>query len=472
MSSSGSNTQPMYLDHPPKPEVGDKKNEVWGWLIPQSEGLVSVLLKNPTVCAGRDGEACAIVFKSEIFHGKGDDIEVDKVSRVHFQLAYDPTEEKTVLEDLSMNGTWVNGARVGRKNTMVLDHGSTISILSPNLSVFCYLDSSSMFRTFPQSLTSKYLVGKKLGEGATATVYLGYSRNNELSEVALKIIATASWPSKYSEPVHMTSEVDILANLDHPCITKVMEVISCEKITTIVMEYAKGGELFDRLVDDHNKNNLSERMAKFQFYQIVEAVRYLHSRQVCHRDLKLENLLLADNGENPLIKVSDFGLSKQWSNVSLHSYVGTPVYMAPEVLTVALGNGYSTSYTSKADCWSLGVILYLLLCCRHPFNQGDSLFRCIIEGRFNSMHGSPWDNVSDSAKNLVRALLEVDPSKRLDTEQILKHSWFTEDYDTVQASKRTMWGAEALEVAHTGDSGVDLRSFKKMKTDLNYNLEV
>ena len=194
MSGSGSNTQPMYLDHPPKPEVGDKKNEVWGWLIPQSEGLVSVLLKNPTVCAGRDGEACAIVFKSEIFYGMGDDIVVDKVSRVHFQLAYDPTEEKTVLEDLSMNGTWVNGARVGRKNTMVLDHGSTISILSPNLLVFCYLDSSSMFRTFPQSLTSKYLVGKKLGEGATATVYLGYSRNNELSEVALKIIATASWP--------------------------------------------------------------------------------------------------------------------------------------------------------------------------------------------------------------------------------------------------------------------------------------
>ena len=88
------------------------------------------------------------------------------------------------------------------------------------------------------------------------------------------------------------------------------------------------------------------------------------------------------------------------------------------------------------------------------------------------MHGSPWDNVSDSAKNLVRALLEVDPSKRLDTEQILKHSWFTEDYDTVQASKRTMWGAEALEVALTGDSGVDLGSFKKMKMDLNYNLEV
>ena len=101
MSGSGSSTQPMYLDDPPKPEVGDKRDEVRGCLIPQAEGLDSVLLKTPFVCAGRDGEACAIVFKSEVFHGKGDDIVVDKVLRVHFQLSYDPTEEKTVLEDLS-----------------------------------------------------------------------------------------------------------------------------------------------------------------------------------------------------------------------------------------------------------------------------------------------------------------------------------------------------------------------------------
>ena len=148
--------------------------------------------------------------------------------------------------------------------------------------------------------------------------------------------------------------------------------------------------------------------------------------------------------------------------------------MAPEVLAVALGNGYSASYSSKADCWSLGVILYLLLCCRHPFNKDDSLVRCIQEGRYNSMHGSQWDNISESAKHLVRALLEVDPSKRLDTEQILKHSWFTGDCETVLASKRIMWGVDGQEVPLTEDSGVDLRSFKskKMKMDLNYNLEV
>ena len=466
-------TQPMYVENPSMTEVGDVKDEVWGWLIPQAEGLTSVLLKNLAVCAGRDGDSCAIVFKSETFDGKGEDIVVDKVSRVHFRLSYDPTEEKAVLEDLSMNGTWVNGARVGRKNTMVLEHGSTISILSPILSVFSYLDSSSMSRIFPRVLTDKYLVGKKLGEGATATVYLGYSRHNELSEVALKMIATTSWPSKYSEPVHLTSEVIVLADLDHPCITKFKEVLTSEKCTTIVMEYARGGELFDRVVEDYDKNNLTERMAKFQFYQIVEAVRYLHSKQVCHRDLKLENLLLSDTGKYPLIKVSDFGLSKQWEGCSLHSYVGTPVYMAPEVLAVALGDGVTTSYTSKADCWSLGVILYILLCCRHPFNKDDdSFFRCIQEGRFNSMSGSTWENISVSAKNLVRALLEVDPKKRLDTEEILKHGWFTDDPDTVLASKRTIWGAEARVVTQTNDSGVDLGTVKpkRMKMDLNDNL--
>ena len=130
-----------------------------------------------------------------------------------------------------MNGTWVNGARIGRKNTMVLERGSTISILSPNLPMFCYLDSSSMSRILPRALTSKYLVGKKLGEGATATVYLGYTRYDEFNEVALEIINSTS--CKYSRPVNLTSEVKVLADLDHPCITKVMEVISTENSTTM-----------------------------------------------------------------------------------------------------------------------------------------------------------------------------------------------------------------------------------------------
>ena len=95
-------------------------------------------------------------------------------------------------------------------------------------------------------------------------------------------------------------------------------------------------------------------------------MRHLHSLSICHRDLKLENLLLAEEGSHSLIKVTDFGLAKIWgSGEVLETYVGTPVYMAPEVVACAGDN--TSSYSSKSDCWSLGVILYLLLSGRHPF---------------------------------------------------------------------------------------------------------
>ena len=96
------------------------------------------------------------------------------------------------------------------------------------------------------------------------------------------------------------AELTVLAlrDMEHPCITKVLDVVETEDVMIIVKEYAEGGELFAQVVDDYKKNKLSERKAKFQFFQVVNAVKYFHSNkvcQVCHRDLKLENLLLADS---------------------------------------------------------------------------------------------------------------------------------------------------------------------------------
>ena len=116
-------TQPCSVD----PLVAEKvlnEDTVWGWLIPLADGLKSVPLKNQAMCAGRDSDVCSVVFKSINFDGKGCDVGVEKVSRVHFQLTFYLMHEKTTLEDLSMNGTWVNGIRIGKKNMTVMEHCS------------------------------------------------------------------------------------------------------------------------------------------------------------------------------------------------------------------------------------------------------------------------------------------------------------------------------------------------------------
>jgi len=379
-----------------------------------------------------------VVLTSITFLQEGLDLGVEKVSRVHFTLHHGLGEDSTYLTDNSLNGTWVNKLRIGKRNKTILDHCSIISVLCQEMEMFCYLDRKVMEREFPPSLTSKYLVGKILGEGTTSVVRLGY-RRGDYSKVALKMINTKSWPTKYSEPTDLMAEVTVLADMEHPCITKVEEVVEAEDLMIIVMEFANGGELFDQVVKDYKANDLYERKAKLQFYQVVDTVKYMHSKQVCHRDLKLENLLLAQPGSLSLIKVSDFGLSKVWGESLLHSYVGTPVYMAPEVL--AMGEKkVLMGYTSKADCWSLGVILYLLLCGKHPFSKGEEMIQNIMEGKIRSMTGSMWDSVSSTAKNLVRALLETDPGKRLSASQVLEHPWFSCDQDVCIMARRIMAG--------------------------------
>jgi len=190
---------------------------------------------------------------------------------------------------------------------------------------------------------------------------------------------------------------------------------------------------------------LKEETAKQQFYQICHTIAYLHSKNVCHRDLKLENILLMEPGPNSLVKVTDFGLSKQFNSSNiLESYVGTPIYMAPEVISCRFSET-STSYSCKADCWSLGVMLYMLLCGHQPFNETirKNLFSVIQSGEFEPMTGSCWSNVTPVAKDLVRKLLDTNPVTRLSAEQVIKHEWFTSDMEVVTRAREVM-GLEAV----------------------------
>ena len=294
-----------------------------------------------------------------------------------------------------------------------------------------------MENLYTACVTQKYIVGGILGKGSTSVVRRGYTKvSGEVKTYALKIISVKDDSSEFRKP-DSEIEIKIMKSVNHPCILKLHEVVTTPESVILVMERAVGGELFDAIVNDSNDNKISEHTVKAYFYQIVHCVRHLHRMKLCHRDLKLENILIGDDkiGEVSILKVTDFGFSKSCSGSCgpLRSYAGTPVYMAPEVsrlehgLDTEDGCAFEDAYSSKVDCWSLGVILYTMLCGKRPFSSSGDLHRQIMAGRFRPMEGPHWEKVSDAAKALVTKLLDVDPETRWSTEQVMEHKWFIED---------------------------------------------
>lgn len=182
----------------------------------------------------------------------------------------------------------------------------------------------------------------------------------------------------------------------------------------LVLELLEGGELFDRIVE---KENYSEKEASEAIKPIVDTIRYCHQLGIIHRDLKPENLLYQTDDENSQIKVTDFGLARFCQGELATTACGTPNYVAPEIIA---GQGYG----KEVDYWSIGVIIYIMLCGFPPFfhENNQQLFQMISKGEFEFT--SPyWDDVSDLAKDLISKLLVVNPAQRLSGDGILAHPW-------------------------------------------------
>jgi len=186
------------------------------------------------------------------------------------------------------------------------------------------------------------------------------------------------------------------------------------------MELVTGGELFDEIV---SRGSFNESDAAKVMGTLCDALKYLHAKEIVHRDLKPENILLESKAPDAPIKVADFGLARMISQKDMmKTACGTPGYVAPEVLQ---NKGYSSG---AVDIWSAGVILYILLCGFPPFYEEElpALFDQILKGRYD--FPSPWwDNISESAKDLVRKMLTVDPKKRYSAADVLAHKWICGD---------------------------------------------
>ncbi|GER55737.1 CBL-interacting protein kinase 07 [Striga asiatica] len=263
-------------------------------------------------------------------------------------------------------------------------------------------------------LMQKYELGKLLGQGTFAKVYHARDIENGNS-VAIKVIDKDKI-LKVGLIEQIKREISTMSLARHPNIVQLYEVLATKSKIYFVMEYMKGGELFNKVA----KGKLKPDSARNYFQQLISAVDFCHSRGIYHRDLKPENLLLDENGT---LKVSDFGLSalseSRKQDGLLHTTCGTPAYVAPEVIS---RKGYDGS---KADIWSCGVILFVLLSGDLPFHDSNlmEMYRKISKGEFKYPN---W--VSSEARRLISKILDPNPSHRITISKIMENSWFRKGF--------------------------------------------
>ena len=260
-----------------------------------------------------------------------------------------------------------------------------------------------------------YIKKKILGRGSFGIVYLVKQRY--LSRYfAMKVIKKSPTKAKEEEE-NLMNEVDILRKLDHPNIVKITDFYSLKTEYNIITEYCQEGELFDEI---KAQSPFNEALAAWYLKQILSAVCYCHNMNIIHRDLKPENILIVKrqkNGFHP-IKIIDFGTAKVFQKEKAeHVLIGSAYYIAPEVL--------SRNYTELCDLWSCGVILYILLTGRPPFNGAseEEIMKKIKEGNYD-LKKYPWGVISEEAKDLVKGLLQINTKKRYTAKAALEHKWF------------------------------------------------
>lgn len=267
----------------------------------------------------------------------------------------------------------------------------------------------------------KYELGRLLGQGTFAKVYYARDLNagagtGHSCSVAIKVIDKARLRRTEGMVEQLRREISIMRMVRHPNVVGIREVLASRSRVFVVMEYARGGELFAKVA----RGRLDEDHARRYFQQLVAAVGFCHRRGVAHRDLKPENLLLDEAGR---LKVTDFGLAALPEQLRhdglLHTQCGTPAYVAPEVLRK---RGYDGA---RADLWSCGVVLYVLLCGFLPFQHDNyvKLYQKIFKADYQV---PPW--VSGDARRLIARLLVVDPAKRASIAEIMCTPWFRKGF--------------------------------------------
>ena len=291
------------------------------------------------------------------------------------------------------------------------------------------------YNNYPQTNLNFYRIGRVIGQGGFAKVNLG------LNVLTGRVVAIKSFnkniKTKYGDKINMDKilyEINLMRKLNHQNITKILETFEDEQFYFIIMEYINGGNLFSYV---KKRRKLSEKVAKFLFRQIILGINHIHSNLIVHRDIKLENILIDMNNN---IKICDFGIGIILSseNQTLYSHCGTPMYIAPEIILSTKEKGYKGF---PVDIWSAGIALYIMISGKLPFNLEESPddFCAMdknkdinkeknmkLKNEITNKEPKYIENISDELRDLLKGLLNKDPSKRLNCQQILNHPWFSD----------------------------------------------
>ncbi|XP_034663515.1 pneumococcal serine-rich repeat protein isoform X8 [Drosophila subobscura] len=261
-----------------------------------------------------------------------------------------------------------------------------------------------------KKLRQRFDIIKKLGQGTYGKVQLGINKETG-QEVAIKTIKKCKIEAE-ADLVRIRREVQIMSSVQHPNIIHIYEVFENREKMVLVMEFAAGGELYDYLSE---RKVLNEEEARRIFRQVATAVYYCHKHKICHRDLKLENILLDEKGN---AKIADFGLSNVFdAGRLLGTFCGSPLYASPEIVE---GTPYQGP---EVDCWSLGVLLYTLVYGSMPFDGSN--FKRLVKQISQGDYYEP--RKPSRASTLIRDMLTVCPRKRATIEQICSHWWVNEN---------------------------------------------
>ena len=267
--------------------------------------------------------------------------------------------------------------------------------------------------TYPKSQVSFYKYGRLIGRGAFGKVNLG------LHILTGRIVAIKSFNKKKLKneraKAKIYHEINLMKNLRHSSVVKLLDTFETENYILIIMENVAGGDLLSFV---KKRTKLNEKISKYIFKQLLLAIKYIHNKNIVHRDIKLDNVLIDLNNT---IKLCDFGVGKQIKDKEvLLDQCGTPAYIAPEILVNKGYDGFGV------DVWSSGVVLYTMLSGSVPFkaNNLNDLQNMIISGSFKEIHG-----ISKECNDLLHKLLQINPKKRITIDEALNHPWIIGNED-------------------------------------------